>query len=636
MTIAPGGRTEAPRVMLAQMTDPVRDFLRTESGSAGLLLISAVIALIWANSPWSSSYVSLWHTVFSINFGSHVLSMTLYHWINDAFMVVFFFVIGLELRHEISVGDLRQKRRLILPMLGAVGGLVVPAIIYLIIAPGGDAAHGWGVVIGTDTAFLLGALALVGPHSSTQLRIFLLSMTIGDDLLAVAIIGAVYSDSINVVAIVVAVGFLAAIALLGRFGAWQNLAYVVAGLGAWLATIKSGLHPSITGMIAGLLVVSHAPRRAALDRAAELVKSFRQAPVARAGLSARRSLQRAVSVNERFQDVLHPWTSFLIVPVFALANAGVDLRGGLLVDAFTSKVMWAVFAGLVLGKPLGVAIFALIGQRLGVGELPRGLGPGQIIAGGALSGMGFSVSLLIAALAFQDPVLRDEATVGVLLACAVSVFTGWVAFKFAATVLGETPTRLPELLDMPVDPARDHITGPVDAPLTLVEYADFECGFCGAATTVISELRAHFGDRLRYVFRHLPLADVHPNAVLAAQAAEAAGAQGRFWGMYRLLFQNQDELELEDLIGYAGRLGLDTEVFARALSDDTFGDRVREDVISAEASGARGTPTFFIGDRRHTGPWDAATLERALDAYAQRPATPPSGLATDAAPSTPS
>ena len=607
----------------AQLTRPVRDFLQTESGSAGLLLAATIAALAWANSPWSAHYFNLWATEISVHIGAHSLDMNFHHWINDGLMVVFFFVIGLELRHEISVGDLRQKRRLVIPMLGAVGGLAIPALLYLAISPGGQAHHGWGVVIGTDTAFLLGALALVGPKASTQLRVFLLSMTIGDDLIAVAIIGAAYSESLHLVAILLAVACLLLIALLGRMGAWQNLAYVLAGFGAWLATIKSGLHPSIVGMIAGLLVVSHPPQRDALDRAAQLFHNFRQAPLPRSGRSVSRGLQRAVPVNERLQEILHPWTSFVIVPLFAFSNAGVDLRGGLLTDSLTSRVMWAVVVGLVVGKPIGVAFAAWAGVHLRLGHLPRGLGPGQLVGGGALSGMGFSVSILIANLAFSDPLLRQEAIVGVLFACVLSVATGWLSFKVAARVLGEQPAHLPTALDQPVDVARDHISGPLDAPLTLVEYADFECPFCGTATSVTRELRAHFGDRLRYVFRHLPLADVHPNAELAAQASEAAHAQGKFWEMHALLFQHQAELEMEDLIGYAGRLGLDTEAFTRALNDGTYGDRVREDVASAEASGARGTPTFFIGDRRHTGPWDAQTLARELEELTGTAVMPP-------------
>jgi Na+/H+ antiporter NhaA len=609
--------------------------MRTESGSAGLLLAATVVALLWANSPWSDSYESLWSTDIAIDVGEWSLSMDLAHWVNDGFMTIFFFVIGLELRHEISVGDLRQKRRLIVPALGGFGGLIIPALLYLLVNPSGEAATGWGIVIGTDTAFLLGALALVGPKASSQLRVFLLTMTIADDLMAVAIIGAVYSDSIDVVAMGVAILCLAVIALLGWLGTSQVLLYVVTGFIAWLATIQSGLHPSIVGMLAGILVVSYVPKRHALDSAARMFSAFRQSPMRSAATSLKRSLQQAVSVNERLQETLHPWTSFLIVPVFALANAGVDLRDGVLNDALRSPVMWAVVLGLVAGKPLGVAIFALGGARLGLGPLPRTLGPGQLIAGGALSGMGFSVSILIVGLAFDSQQLQEEAIVGVLLACALSVVTGWLAFRLARAVLGEQQESLPMVLDPPVDPRRDHILGPASAPLTLVEYGDFECPYCGAATHSIVELRERFGDELRYVFRHLPLADVHPHAELAAEASEAAAAQGKFWEMHDRLFENHEQLQLEDLVGYAASIGLDVEEFTRALTEGRHRERVRRDAASADDSGAEGTPTFFIGGERHLGAWDTETLAAALEASSglqdTEPWRPEAGPARDPA-----
>jgi Na+/H+ antiporter NhaA len=602
----------------AGIAKPLRDFIQTESGSAGLLLIATVVALAWANSPWSDSYFSLWATQITVDIGDWGLSMDLAHWVNDGLMSVFFFVIGLELRHEISVGDLRQKRRLVVPAIAAVGGIAVPALLYLVVNPSGDEAMGWGIVIGTDTAFVLGALALVGPKVSSQLRVFILTATIADDLLAVAIIGAVYSDSINLEAMAIAIACLGVIALLGWLGTSQVLLYVVAGFGAWLATMQSGLHPSIVGMLSGILVVAYVPRRAALERAAHRFDAFRQAPLRSTAGSLKRQLQRTVSVNERLQEILHPWTSFVIVPVFAVANAGVDFRDGVLGEALRSPVMWGVVLGLVAGKPIGIASFALTSSRLNLGPLPRGLGPGQLLGGGALSGMGFSVSILIVGLAFDSEELRSQATVGVLLACALSVLTGWLAFRLARVVLGEQPASLPTRLEPGLDLRRDHIRGPLDAPLTLVEYGDFECPFCGAATNVVSQLRDRFGDELRYVFRHLPLADVHPHAELAAEAAEAAAAQGMFWEMHDQLFHHHDQLQFEDLVGYAANIGLDVEEFTRALSEGRHRERVRQDAASAEASGAEGTPTFFIDGLRHIGPWDADSLTRALTASRER------------------
>jgi protein-disulfide isomerase len=226
-----------------------------------------------------------------------------------------------------------------------------------------------------------------------------------------------------------------------------------------------------------------------------------------------------------------------------------------------------------------------------------------------LSGIGFTVSLLIAGLAIESPELREQAKIGVLASVVLATLAGAAIFRLAA------PIESPAVLDPPVDPARDHIRGPAAAPLSLLEFADFECPFCGHATGVVGQLRRRFGEELRYAFRHLPLPDVHEHAELAAEASEAAAAQGRFWDYHDVLFQHQDQLELEDLLGYAADLDLDVERFARELEDGVHSARVREDVASAEASGVHGTPTFFVGDRRHEGPYDAETLAAALEGH---------------------
>jgi Na+/H+ antiporter NhaA len=602
------------RELLAARAAPLRSFLSTEAGSAGLLLAATAIALVWANSPLSDSYQSLWSTDLSIRIGGDELSLDLAHWVDDGLMAAFFFVIGLEIRRELSMGELTERRRLVIPGIAAVGGMVLPALLYLALNPSGEAADGWGVVIGTDTAFLLGALALVGPDCPTQLRVFLLTLTIADDIAAIAVIGAVYSDSIDLVAVAVGVACLVIIVVLGRLRVWRGSVYAIVGAVLWVAAVESGLHPTIAGMAAGLLFTARPPEREQVEHAASRFRAFRQSPLPDVGREARQSLQKAVSLNERLQTVMHPWTSFVIVPVFALANAGVDLGGGVLGDALTSPVTWGVVRGRVAGKLAGIGVSALGAVRFGLGKLPQGVGSGQVVGGAALSGVGFTVSLLIAGLAFTSPTLRDEATVGVLMAGAIAIGVGWVVFKLAAVLRGERTAGLPRKLDMPVDPERDHIRGPVGAPLTLVEYGDFECPFCGRATGVLRDLRNRFGDDLRYVFRHLPLSDVHEQAEVAAQAAEAAATQGRFWEMHDLLFRHQDELEWADLVGYAGDLGLDVEQFVRDLSEGRCAERVREDVVSAEASGARGTPTFFVGEQRHIGPYDTETLARELEA----------------------
>lgn len=382
----------------------------------------------------------------------------------------------------------------------------------------------------------------------------------------------------------------------------------------WIAAVESGLHASIAGMLGGLLVAARKPRREAVELAARRFRAFRQSPGVESGRVAHRELVRAVSVNERLQVRLHPWTSHLVVPVFAFANAGVDLRDGVLADALGARLTWAVVAGLVVGKLVGIGVASWVGVRAGAGSLPRGVGFGHVFGGAALSGIGFTVSLLIAGLALTDPVQHDQAVVGILVAAVVSTLLGWIVFKLAAVLRGQDDADLPRVLDRPVDPAVDHIRGPVDAPLTLVEYGDYECPFCSLATGVARELSERFGDDLRIVFRQLPLPDVHPHAELASRAAMAAGAQGRFWDMHDLLFAHQDELEYEDLAGYAADLELDVEEFLRDLDSDEVAERVRSDVTSAEASGARGTPTFFVGGRRHTGPHDTDTLAAALEA----------------------
>jgi Na+/H+ antiporter NhaA len=604
----------SPRALLSQFAQPLRRFMATEAGSAWLLLGAAVFALAWANSPWSSEYFDLWDTVVAVSVGDNGLSMDLRHWVNDGLMAVFFFVIGLEVRREFSVGELTDPRRVTIPAAAAAGGILVPALLYLALNPRGDPSEGWGLVIGTDTAMLLGALALVGPRQTPQLRVFLLTLTIFDDIVAVSVIGFVYSDSIDFVALAVAGVCLGLIALLSRTGVWRTWIYALVGLVLWVATVESGFHATIAGMLAGLLVAAYAPRRDAIDQAAALFRAFRQAPSPHGGFSAKQGLQRAVSMNERLQERLHPLSSFIIVPIFAVANAGVDLGDGVLSDALGSSITWGVVAGLVLGKMVGISLFGLTAVRLGWGDLPRGVGPGQLVAGAALSGLGFSVSLLIADLAFASQEAEDRAIVGILLAIPVAAAAGWIAFRVAERVPGAVAAALPTVLSPPVIVGKDNIRGPASAPLTLVEYGDYQCPYCGTATGVIKELRERFGDNLRYVFRHLPLSDVHPGAELASQAAEAAGAQGKFWEMHDLLFANQDQLEFEDLLGYAGQLDLDVEKFTRDLGDARHARHIEKDVESAEASGVHGTPTFFIDDTRYRGPHDAASLTRVLAA----------------------
>ena len=578
-----------------------------------LLTLVTLMALVWANSPLSESYFQLWHQDVGFDVGPVGMHMDLHHWINDGLMVIFFFVVGLEVRQEFAHGSLRDRSRAQLALIAGVAGVALPALVYVLVVSmsGGNGLGGWGAVVGTDTAFMLGALAIVGPRLSGQLRVFLLTLTVVDDFLAVSIIGIVYSDEIKLVPLLIALACLICLWALGRSRQWNAAPYVIIVIILWFATVSSGVHASLAGMIAGLLIHAYHTQRHKVVAARQLFRDFWQSPSAASARGVNRGLARGISVNERMHEILRHPTALLVVPIFALANAGVDLRDGLLADSFSSSVTWGVIAGLVLGKLLGIGIATLLAVRLGLGRPPEGVGMGSVFGGAALSGIGFTVSLLIIGLAFGSTTdLGRQATVGVLVSMVLAVALGWLIFKIAAKRWGEETADLPMVLEPPVDPEVDHIRGPEDAKLTLVEYVDFECEYCAHATGSWEDLSAQFGDDLRYVVRHLPH---HPHGPLAARAAEAAARQGAFWRWLDLVFTHQDALERESLIGYAEELGLNVERFIQDMDSEAVADRVNRDLVSAENSGAHATPTFFVEGCRLLGDYDARTLTSALE-----------------------
>lgn len=597
--------------LLAQLSGQVRRFLRTEAASAGLLVAATVLALVWANSPIGWSYDALWSTELVVRLGPAEVHDDLRHWVNNGLMVFFFFIIGMEVRRELSMGELIHRDRLTVPALAAVAGLIVPVLIYLSINAGGSGRAGWGIVMATDTAFVLGALALFGSWAPTQLRVFMLSLSVVDDIGALSAIALFYSTKVNFGALGIAALCVLAFVGFTRLQVWRGPAYFAVGVVMWLAMHASGVHATIGGVVLGLLVSAYPPRRAEVEQAGLLARTFRQSPQPSLARAAKLSVERAVSPNERIAALLVPWTSYVVVPAFALANAGVRLDAELLRRAVTSPVTIGVFLGLVVGKPLGVGLASTLAVKLRFGTLPAGVGLHSVWGGAVLSGIGFTVSLFVVDLAFPDPRPREEATVGVLSASLVAATLGAAVFRILRYRAGPEEER-PTQLDPPVDPERDHLRGPVDAPLELVEYGGLECPFCGRATGVVEELRDRFGDDLRYVFRHLPLPEVHVHAELAAEATEAADAQGAFWAMHDRLFEHQDQLEAEDLLDHAAALGLDLERFARELGAGTYAQRVRDDVASAEASGVVGTPTFFVNGVRYVGPTSTEELAAAL------------------------
>jgi Na+/H+ antiporter NhaA len=604
---------------------PIRDYLNTETGGAVVLLGAAVAALLWANSPWSESYDSVWTTKLSISLGQWQLALDLRHWVNDGLMVFFFLVVGLEAKRELDMGELRERRRVATPVIAAIGGMTFPIAIFLAFNAGGAGAHGWGAAMSTDTAFALGALALIGPRLSTRLRVFLLTLAVVDDLAALTVIATVYTDHVSLVALAVAVGLFGALLAVRYAPKWRGAAAAVLGAGIWVAMHESGIHPSIAGLAIGLATSAYPPARSDLERATALTRSFREQPTPELARSAQLSLSSALSPNERLQYRLHPWTSFAIVPLFALANAGIHINSGLLGDAIGSPVTLGIFVGYVAGKPLGILTATWLGSRRFLGGVRPPLSWPFLAGGGAVAGIGFTVSLLISSIAFKGELL-EEATLGVLAAALVAPLVGWAVFRVTrrlpaalrlrqlARVIGDETSDL--IRD--VDSDRDHTRGPDDAPVTLVEYGDFECPYCGRAEPVVRALLASFGDDLQYVFRHLPLSDVHEHAEAAAEAAEAAAKQGAFWEMHDKLFQHQDALELPDLVRYAEELGLDGEQVSEELRRRAHAPRVAEDVSTADASGVSGTPTFFINGRRHYGAYDVDTLKEAVELARRR------------------
>src|SRR5919108_413599 len=486
---------------MRHLQTPLRQFLRTETSSAVLLLGAVVAALAWANID-HSAYEDLWNTRLSISVGDSGISQDLRHWINNGLMTFFFFVVGLELRREFDIGELRERTRLTLPVLAGLGGMALPALIFLAFNAGRDSANAWGAAISTDTAFALGALALVGGRLPARLRV-------------------------------------------------------------------------------------------------------------------------SVSPNARLQELYHPWTSYVIVPLFALANAGIALNGDFLSSAYSSPITLGILVGYVLGKPAGIGAMAWLVTRASRGRLRPPVGWAAVAGGGAIAGLGFTVSILVASVALGGTDLR-EAKLGVLSAAIAAPVLTWLIVRATAMMPRTTRIRAlfgtsPSIVDLalPVDPERDHIRGPREAPVTLVEYGDLECPYCGRAERVVREVLSDFAD-VRYVWRHLPLSDVHPNAQIAAEAAEAAAQQGAFWEMHDLLLEHQSDLQPRDLIGYAEELGLDLERFREDLRRGTGAPRIEEDVDSADRSGVTGTPTFFINGRRHAGAYDLETLSAAVRAAGAR------------------
>jgi NhaA family Na+:H+ antiporter len=409
---------------------PVQEFIHTQGVSSAFLLTAAVIALVWANSPWSASYYHAWHIELTLS----GLRLPIHAWINDAMMALFFFLVGMEIKQEIVRGELQDLRRAALPVCGGLGGMIVPALIFAAINHGGAGAHGWGVPMATDIAFSLGVLALVKGVPS-ELKIFLLSLAIADDIGAIAVIAVFYSTELNLECLLIAALVLAVILLCRKLGIGRQILFSVLGFGFWLAILRSGIHATIAGVILGLLmpVKAGVSLDAFSELGREMIAEFREAQATKDTARANRVLgameyllQQTEAPADRVTRKLHDWIAFLVLPLFALSNAGVTFSTATLGSMVHSPVAWGVLIGLFVGKPLGVFGVSWLAVKVRLAQLPDSVSWSQIAGVGVLAGIGFTVSLFISALAFDDGLQLDSAKTAILLASLVAGVAGYL------------------------------------------------------------------------------------------------------------------------------------------------------------------------------------------------------------------
>ena len=408
----PDGRT-------ARFIRPLRDFLHQEA-SAGLLLVgAAVVALIWANSPWSDSYFDLWNTEAALEFNHHVIQLNLREWVNDLAMVLFFFVVGLEIKRELTEGELRDPRQAALPIIAAFGGMIVPATIFAILNAGGEGSKGWGIPMATDIAIVMGVVALLGSRAPSWLKLFLLALAIVDDIGAIVVIAIFYSEGVSFEWLSIAIGALAVAAIIRDRVPWIGV-YIALGAVCWLGLHEANVHPTLAGVAFGLLAPVTPRRRTGTIDAEQLAASTD----VRKAAAVSQQAKWTVSIVEWLEHRLHPWSAFVVVPIFALANAGIKVPASAIGDAMTNTVTWGVILGLVVGKTIGISGATLLAVALKIGRLPEGVTTRYVIGAGTLGGVGFTVSLFVTELAFGDEIIGTDARLGVLIGSLLAALIG--------------------------------------------------------------------------------------------------------------------------------------------------------------------------------------------------------------------
>jgi NhaA family Na+:H+ antiporter len=410
------------RPLARYIAQPVARFMHVEAAGGIVLALATVAALVWANSPWQDAYHTLWHTEVGIGIGNRALTEDLGHWVNDGLMALFFFVVGLEIKREWVAGELRDRRAAVLPAMAALGGMVVPALVFVAFTIGTDTAHGWGIPMATDIAFALGIVALLGPRIPQPLKIFLLTLAIVDDIGAILVIAVFYSDSIEFEWLLAAAAIVVAVVLLRRAHVRYMPIYVVVGAALWFAVFESGVHATIAGVLMGLLTPA-LPFQEEVETQ-HVVDVLDHTPGITLGdvRSASFLLRESVSVAERVEELMHPWISYGVIPIFALANAGITFTSESL--SGDPRLLLGVIVGLVVGKTVGVTVMTWLTVRLGIGRLPDGVSFSQIVGVAMLAGIGFTVALFIAGLAFDEVAVQDQAKVGILIGSVVAALGG--------------------------------------------------------------------------------------------------------------------------------------------------------------------------------------------------------------------
>ena len=448
----PEALPQAPPLPIQRLLRPFQQFARQQVASGILLLMCTVLALLWANSPWAGSYADLWASTLTVGFGDSALSKPLILWINDGLMAVFFFVVGLEIKREILTGELSSLKKAAFPIAAALGGMVVPAVIYFLVNRGSAGVHGWGVPMATDIAFALGVLALLGSRAPTSLKVFLTAFAIADDIGAVLVIALFYTEQILWGALGAGALFLVLLVLANFSGIRSPLVYALLGIALWVAFLKSGIHATVAGVLLAMTIPASArvDPQVFLQRSRSVLDQFEKADIGQGDIATQAERQAALHTLEeaceqvqtplqRLEHALHPWVSFAIMPIFALSNAGVALGGGS-AGGLIDPVALGIIFGLVLGKPIGVTLFAWLAVRLGLASLPGDLTWKHIHGAGWLGGIGFTMALFIAGLAFPGTPALSTAKMGILAASLIAGVVGYLLIHTGSALSGERNT----------------------------------------------------------------------------------------------------------------------------------------------------------------------------------------------------